>query len=76
VPQSDLDAFLPTIRGLKILSVDALDKLYARWENRRSVAALYEPEEAQPTAQSFEDLSDEEVKLLMQNTLLARNKRR
>ena len=77
ISEADLAAFLPTVRAVKILSVDALDKLYARWENRRNIAALYaEPEEAAPTAQGFEDLSDEEVRQLMNASILAQNKNR
>jgi hypothetical protein len=40
IPQDDLDAFLPTVKGIKILSVAALDALYTRWSNRRDFAAL------------------------------------
>jgi hypothetical protein len=77
ISQDDLDTFLPSISGVKILSVDALDKLWARWDNRRSMAALYaEPESEQPTAQNFDDLSDGEIKSLVNQSILARNRNR
>jgi len=76
ISQADLDSFLPTIRGVKILSVGALDTLFARWENRRNVSALYTELEDQPTAEGFEDLSDSEVKQLMNESILAQHRNR
>jgi hypothetical protein len=77
IPDDELNDFLPSIRAVKIPSIDVLDKLWARWENKRLIKVFDdEAEAAQPTVEGFEDLSDEEVRQLMNQSILARNNRR